>query len=48
MNTIFDIKSEADFRSACIETFRYQYDNNPIYQQFVDYLKVDPTRVQEV
>lgn len=45
---IFDIKTEEDFRTACIETFRHQYENVEVYQKFVDYLKIDSQSVQQV
>ena len=48
MQTIFDIKNEADFLSACLETFRFQYENNEVYHQFVDFLKVVPQEVKSV
>lgn len=48
MNTIFDINTEAYFQAACIETFLYQYSNNPIYKQFVDYLNIDIKTIDEV
>lgn len=38
MNKIFQIKSEADFQTSCLETFRYQYENVEVYRKFVDFL----------
>lgn len=37
-----------DFVAACLETFRFQYDNVEIYRKFVDYLKINPENVDEV
>ena len=48
MQTIFDIQSEADFKLACLETFRFQYETNEVYQKFVDYLNINPIQVDEV
>lgn len=45
---IFDIKTEFDFQNACLETFRYQYENVEVYRKFVDYLKIDPSSIKEV
>lgn len=47
-NTIFNIKTEEEFVSACLETFRYQYENVNVYREFVDFLKVDADKVDEV
>ncbi len=46
--SIFDIKTESDFQAACLETFRYQYENVAVYQKFVDYLKIDPSQIKQV
>ncbi|KQT16346.1 acyl transferase [Chryseobacterium sp. Leaf404] len=48
MKNIFDIKTEEDFLTACLETFRFQYENIEIYRKFVDYLKINPENVDEV
>jgi len=45
---IFDIKTESDFQAACLETFRYQYDNVEVYRKFVDYLNIDRSSIKEV
>ncbi|WP_027384490.1 LuxE/PaaK family acyltransferase [Epilithonimonas caeni] len=45
---IFDIQTEADFETACLETFRYQYENVEVYRKFVDYLNIDPSSVKQV
>ncbi len=36
--SIFNIKNEADFLEAALETFHYQYQNIEVYRKFVDYL----------
>jgi len=48
LKNIFDIKTEEDFLTACLETFRFQYENVEIYRKFVDYLKIDPQNVNEL
>jgi len=48
LKNIFNIKTEGDFLTACLETFRFQYENVEIYRKFVDFLKVDPQKVDEV
>lgn len=45
---IFDIKTESDFQAACLETFRYQYENVEVYRKFVDYLNIDLSLIKEV
>lgn len=45
---IFDIKTEEDFRTACLETFRYQYENLKVYRKFVDYLNINPSSINQV
>ncbi|MCG2792238.1 MAG: acyl transferase [Weeksellaceae bacterium] len=45
--SFFDIKTETDFQAACLETFRYQYENVAVYQKFVDYLKIDPNQIKQ-
>lgn len=45
---IFDIKTEEDFRTACLATFRYQYENLKVYRKFVDYLNINPPSINQV
>ena len=45
---IFDIKTEEDFRTACLETFRYQYENLKVYRKFVDYLNINPSSINQI
>ena len=44
---IFDIKTESDFQTACLETFRYQYENVEVYRKFIDYLKIDLSLIKQ-
>ena len=48
MKNIFNIKSEADFQAACLETFLYQYENVEVYRKFVDFLGKNPLEIKEV
>lgn len=48
MINIFNIKSEADFQAACLETFLYQYENVEVYRKFVDFLGKNPSEIKEV
>lgn len=45
---IFDIKTEHDFQTACLETFHYQYENVEVYRKFVEFLKINPQSIQQV
>ena len=45
---IFDIKTEEDFRTACLATFRYQYENLKVYRKFVDYLNINPSSINQI
>ena len=48
MQSIFQIKNEADFQQKCLETFHYQYQNIEVYRKFVDFLKINPNDINEV
>ncbi|MCS3871218.1 phenylacetate-coenzyme A ligase PaaK-like adenylate-forming protein [Chryseobacterium ginsenosidimutans] len=48
MKNIFDILTEQDFLNASLETFHYQYNNVEIYKKFVDYLNIDPDKVDSL
>lgn len=48
MENIFNIHTEQDFLDASLRTFRYQYENVEIYRSFVDYLKIDPEKVDRL
>lgn len=45
---IFNIKTEADFQAACLETFLYQYENVEVYRKFVDFLGKNPSEIKEI
>lgn len=48
MKNIFNIKSEADFQAASLETFFYQYENVEVYRKFVDFLGKKPSEIKEI
>ncbi|GEN77134.1 LuxE/PaaK family acyltransferase [Chryseobacterium hagamense] len=48
MENIFNIKTEQEFLTAALEIFRYQYENIEIYKRFVDYLNLDPAKVDRL
>lgn len=45
---IFEISSKKEFEKLTLKVFRFQYDNNPVYQQFCNYLKKDKTNVKSL
>ena len=45
---VFNIKTESEFQSACLETFHYQYENVEVYRKFVDFLNINPEEIHEV
>lgn len=45
---IFNIQSESDFQAACLETFRYQYENVEVYRKFVDFLNVNVVKIDTI
>ncbi|MDQ0592953.1 hypothetical protein QFZ37_001322 [Chryseobacterium ginsenosidimutans] len=48
MKNRFDIQTEQDFLNASLETFHYQYNNVEIYKKFVDYLKINPAKIDSL
>lgn len=45
---IFTIDSPEAFRMAAISTFEYQYNTVPIYRQFCDALKRNPSSIRQI
>lgn len=43
---IFDISNQNDFLSAALKVFEYQYNNNVVYQNYVNYLGRDPEKIK--
>ncbi|WP_294287097.1 acyl transferase [uncultured Chryseobacterium sp.] len=48
MENIFSIQTEHEFLAAALETFRYQYENVEVYRRFVDYLNIDPDKIDRL
>lgn len=48
LNQIFQIKSPVDFNALALQIFHYQYANNPVYKQFVDFHTAHPTKIQSI
>jgi len=45
LEKIFEIKTENNFEELAVEAFRIQYKNNKLYSQYVDYLGINPDKV---
>ena len=45
---IFKIQTEEEFRQACLETFRFQYENVEVYRKFVNYLNINPLEIKDI
>ncbi len=42
---IFDIKDASGFNAAALRVFRFQYEHNPVYQRYVDFLNRKPQNI---
>ena len=45
---IFTISSQKQFEKMALKIFRFQYENNLVYQKFCDFLKVDKQSVKSL
>jgi phenylacetate-coenzyme A ligase PaaK-like adenylate-forming protein len=45
---IFTISSHKQFEKIALKVFRFQYENNMVYQEFCDYMKVDKQSVKSL
>jgi phenylacetate-coenzyme A ligase PaaK-like adenylate-forming protein len=45
---IFSISNEIEFEQVALEIFRYQAKNNPVYREYLQYLKKDVTKISHV
>ena len=43
---IFTISSQKQFEKIALKVFRFQYENNLVYQEFCDFLKIDKQSVK--
>lgn len=47
-HTIFNIQSQADFESASLEIFKFQFENNRVYRSFCDLLYIHSSDVKRL
>ena len=45
---IFSISNQKQFEKIALKIFRYQYENNQVYQEFCDYLKIEIHKVKTI
>lgn len=45
---IFTLSTQKQFEKIALKIFRYQYDNNSVYRDFCDLLKIDKHRVKSL
>lgn len=45
---IFTISSQKQFEKIALKIFRFQYENNMVYQEFCDLLKTNPQKVKSL
>jgi hypothetical protein len=45
---IFTISSQKQFEKIALKVFRFQYENNSVYQEFCDFLKVEKGNVKSL
>ncbi|MFV5698161.1 acyl transferase [Flavobacterium sp. ZT3R17] len=45
---IFAISSQKQFEKIALKVFRFQYENNKVYQEFCNFLKTDPHKVKSL
>jgi len=45
---IFTISSQKQFEKIALKVFRFQYENNLVYQEFCDFLKIDKQSVKRL
>lgn len=47
-SALFEIKNESEFEIKALEVFRFQYQNNSVYQDFCLYLGRNPENVHQI
>lgn len=45
---IFSISSQTEFESLALKIFSFQFENNPVYQTFCQYVKKSPSNVRRI
>jgi len=48
VDKIFTITNQNEFKSLALSIFKFQYENNPVYQNFCNHLKRDPKNVKVI
>lgn len=48
MDTIFNIQTQAEFESASLEVFKFQFENNRVYRSFCDLLYIHPSDIKRI
>lgn len=48
VDKIFTITNQNEFKSLALSIFKFQYENNPVYQNFCNHLKRDPKNVKAI
>lgn len=48
LKRIFTIDSYSRFESVALDIFNFQYNNNPVYKAYVDYLHVDRSKIRSL
>ena len=48
INKILSISNQTDFEQQALEVFRFQHQNNPVYQQFCELLNIDSAHVNSL
>lgn len=46
--TLFQIQTQTKFHSATLAVYKFQYQNNPVYQEFCNHLKRTPKQVKQL
>ncbi len=47
-NDIFALSSQKQFEKTALKVFRFQYENNLVYQEFCNFLNTDPYKVKSL
>lgn len=47
-NSIFNIKTEAEFEALALDVFKFQFENNKVYRSFCDLLYKHPSDVKTI
>lgn len=48
INSIFNIKSDLDFRRMALDIFRYQAENNIVYKQYLQSLRISVNSIDQI